>query len=56
MKTKTIIILIILVSMHACKTPKTDNKSQLNPVTIDSLFESYYNERMELYHSLIKKI
>ena len=49
MKTKTIIILIILVSMHACKTPKTDNKSQLNPVTIDNLFESYYNERMELY-------
>ena len=49
MKTKTIILLIIFVSMHACKTPKTDQKSKNNPASIDSLFESYHNKRMEFY-------
>ncbi len=44
-----LILLIIFISMQACNRPKTDKQSQTDPVTVDSLFESYYHERMKLY-------
>jgi len=49
MKTEAIIFIIILISMQNCNTPKSEKGSQRNPVSIDSLFQHYYDERMELY-------
>jgi uncharacterized protein (DUF885 family) len=49
MNLNTIILIIIFGTMHACKTPDTSKGSHNNPVTVDSLFRSYYDERMELY-------
>ena len=49
MKTKIIIFLIILISINTCNMPKSKKQSHNHPVSIDSLFQNYYDERMELY-------
>ncbi|MBN2212608.1 MAG: DUF885 domain-containing protein [Bacteroidales bacterium] len=49
MKFQIIKLIIIFGLMHACKPPASDTGTRKNNVPIDSLFERYYEERMERY-------